>query len=222
MLDMKWEDFKKCLEKCAACRDNTSRELIDNNARPLFGKFRPISRGLLFVFEAPNRDDTYNPSKGYITVNAETDPSGTFLYELANRAFGCHPETLQIVNSVLCLPTERNGDRPVSGYQRRLCTENLRQQITILDPTVVVPLGVQPLKALDYVCQHGLSRISEGVAKSVKWMGRWLFPLYHTSKQARYGPTGRKPERQHSDWSELRKFTEDLQEYEHKQHLQKA
>lgn len=220
MLDMRWDGTKKNLAGCEACRENASGNLIDKNARPLFGKFRPIARGLLFVFEAPNRDDTYNPAKGYITVNAETDPSGTFLYELANRAFGCHPESLQIINSVLCLPAERNGDRNVSGRQRRLCTENLRQQITILDPLLVVPLGVQPLKALDHVCPHGIRRISEGVAQPVEWMGRWLFPLYHTSKQARYGPTGRKPERQHSDWCELRKFTAELQEHEKNQHGQ--
>jgi len=43
---------------------------------------RSCSSGLPVVLEAPNFDDTYNPAKGYVTVDRETDETGRFTYEL--------------------------------------------------------------------------------------------------------------------------------------------
>jgi len=36
-------------------------------------KSPPRKTDILFVLEAPNRDDTYNPDKKYLTIEPDTD-----------------------------------------------------------------------------------------------------------------------------------------------------
>ena len=206
-----WQSTKNNLSKCTLCHTTGQGSLLDRHARPLFGQFQPRPRSLLFVLEAPNADDTHNPSKGYITVGGDTDPSGTFLNELHETTFPTHSRGIQIVNSVLCLPAARRSSRPVSAAQRKLCSMNLRAQIETLDPAVVAPLGGEPLRALRLLDWHPYVSIGAGVSRPVRWLQRWLFPLYHTSLQARHGPHGRSRSEQFEDWSRLRVF---LQEQE--------
>jgi hypothetical protein len=51
-------------------------------ARPLFQLDSSIRRRIIFVFEAPNLANTYDPAKGRITCGVDTDPTGRFMFEL--------------------------------------------------------------------------------------------------------------------------------------------
>jgi len=199
---------------CEECRlrkklglvDVGGSELVDHRAKPLFGRFDPWKNGLLFVFEAPNLEDTIDPAKGYLTYDQETDPTGRFARVLMTEELGLAPQYFQVTNSVLCLPRSREGKFPVSAKQAQRCAARLREQIEVLAPAVVVSVGAKALDSLKHIEKHGLGKISEVVATPRAWFGRWLFPVYHTGQLARNAHNGRPESLQREDWRKLRLF----------------
>jgi len=117
-----WREFVDRHSRCSQC---TNEGLLDIRALPLFAKRPPRSFEILFILEAPNRDDTYNPNKKYITVGPDTDPTGSFFYDLFINELRFSLDDLFITNSVLCLPV---NDGPLSS-QRNNCLPILRQMI---------------------------------------------------------------------------------------------
>jgi len=201
-----WDMYKARCRKCEICR---SEQLLDDHAFPLFCKSPPRSTDLLFILEAPNRDDTYNPLKGYLTVDPNTDPSGKLFYHLFTKALCLDMLDLFLTNSVLCLPAERGGKRPVLAKQRLNCSAKLRELIDESDPLVVCAVGVPALGATELIEPHGLTRMATAVATAREWYGRVLFPVYHTSVQARNPRNGRPEEQQFRDWEELRRVLDE-------------
>jgi uracil-DNA glycosylase len=201
-----WRQLQSEMESCRACREGRASPLIDPAARPLFGRFQPWPEGVLFVFEAPNLDDTVNPGKQHLTIDPDTDPSGRFTHLLVTVELGLDVSAFQVTNSVLCLPA-RSGDKyPVRALQTRTCSSNLQRQIDVLRPRVVASVGGAALGATRLLEDHGLRTLATAVARPVRWYGRWLFPLLHTSMMARNGPGGRRAEQQRADWRHLRAF----------------
>jgi uracil-DNA glycosylase len=205
-IEARWQSLQQQQRTCQLCRTEGEPPLIDGAALPLFGRFRPWTGGVLFVFEAPNRDDTVNPAKRYLTIDPDTDPSGRFTHQLLTEELLLDPAAFQVTNSVLCLPAGASGKYPVRSPQTRRCSANLQQQIAALQPTVVAPVGGAALAATRVIEDHGHVRLADAVAKPTGWHGRWLFPLFHTSMLARNGPGGRKAEQQRADWRQLRTF----------------
>jgi uracil-DNA glycosylase family 4 len=124
---------------------------------------------VLFVFEAPNLDDTVNPAKQYLTVDPGTDPSGSFTHQLLTEELGLHASAFQVTNSVLCLPAGSGGKSPVRALQTRKCSGNLQRQIAVLRPKVVAPVGGAALAATRILEDHCLRSMSNAVARPVRW-----------------------------------------------------
>jgi hypothetical protein len=99
----------KFLETYRTCDKCKSQNLLDKRSFAIFTKYTPCSYNILFILEASNRDDTYNPKKGYLTVAELTDPSGRFFHDLFTNEFKFSINNLFITNSVLCLPAEKSG-----------------------------------------------------------------------------------------------------------------
>jgi hypothetical protein len=127
-----WRTLVNAQRDCRDCCEKCSPPLIEDLTRSLFGKFEPWGRGLLFVFEAPNHSDTFDSGKGYLTYDQETDPTGRFARVLMTEELGLNPRFFQVTNSVLCLPRDRRGKRPVSVRQVALCSTRIRDQILTL------------------------------------------------------------------------------------------
>lgn len=199
----RWPVLIERLQGCRTCHDAGR---LHPGARPLFGRFRGERSDLLFVLEAPNHDDTFNPAKGYLTVEPDTDPSGRFFHELYSEILGESIETLVITNAVLCLPAGSGGRYPVTSKMMTACSPNLRDQIASLDPLVVVTLGGKALDATRVIEAHGRRRLADAVALPISWFGRILFPVFHTGLLARNGPSGRSAEEQRKDWAKLREL----------------
>lgn len=193
--------FHRCtgdLSLCTRCQS-----LLEPGAYPLFQKAPSLPCRVLFILEAPNRDDTFDPAKGHLTYDTDTDPSGRFFRELYLTVANMKMEELYVTNSVLCLPKRKNDRHPVSGKMMRLCTDNIREMIDVFQPRIVCPVGTVALRALRLIEDHGQERLREAVAKRIPWHGRILFPLYHTGMLARNGPSGRNAVQQREDWQEL-------------------
>jgi hypothetical protein len=71
----KYDDYKTACLQCRVCHD---AGLCCTGAYPLFMEQAPINTDILLIGEAPNWNDTFTPSKGYLTVGPSTDPSGSF------------------------------------------------------------------------------------------------------------------------------------------------
>jgi len=207
--DRAWNGLQSRLSECRTCHGG-ELELAEPGAFPLFPRSMPTSPDIFFIFEAPNRDDTFDPNKEYLTYDYDTDPSGRFFGELFIEELREPIEAVAVTNSVLCLPLRKGDRHPVSTKMRRACSENLRAQIEVLNPAIVAPMGGQAMAATRLIEDHGKKKLADAVAAPIPWFGRQLFPLYHTGMLARNGPSGRKADEQRSDWRALRQLLDDL------------
>lgn len=196
--------WRAAMRSCRLCLDTDpplSYTGSEGSAMPLFHEEGNLDADVLFVMEAPNRDDTFDPLKGRLTLQPDTDPSGRFFHERLVMDLGLQPEDVMVTNAVLCLPAGANGKYPVLSQQRRLCAPNLHTMIEHVDPRVVVPLGGAALTALRLVEQHKLT-LRGSVAKPHSWFGRLLVPLYHPSN---LGRVTRSASQQIEDYRALRR-----------------
>lgn len=200
-----WREF---LEECSGCQRCKEEGLLYPRAFPVMMRVAPRTKDILFILEAPNRDDTYNPNKKHLTVEPDTDPSGKFFYDLFVNELRFCIKDLFVTNSVLCLPVKKNGKYPVSALQQKNCSDILRRMIDIFKPLIVCPVGGKALIALRRIQNHCHVNMADAVAKPTPWYGRILFPLYHTSAQARNPRNGRIEVKQRSDWRKLRRIWE--------------
>jgi uracil-DNA glycosylase family 4 len=190
-------------ERLRPCRECGNKNLLDESAMPLFGKFNPRRSGVLFVFEAPNLSDTVRPGKQYITYDFIEDETGRFTSKLFKETLGIDHYDFQVTNAALCLPRLRDGKYPVTSLQAKNCSKHLRSQIELLQPAIVASVGRVALDALRRLETFGYQGLSEVIGKPREWFGRHIFPLAHTS---RLGRVFRSEQDQLSDWRRLATF----------------
>ena len=152
-------------------------------ALPLFHKDATCPARIVLVAEAPNLADTFDPDKGRITVDAETDPTGRFMRQLLE-SVGLAPEDVLVTNTALCLPTKKAGKFPVEAPIARNCRPWLERIIVAADARVVVTWGGVALLGTRNVERHKLE-LRESVGRLHPWFGRLLLPLYHPGLLAR-------------------------------------
>ena len=150
---------------------------------------------VLFVAEAPGRlgaDRTGIPLSG--------DQSGRNFDELLRMA-GLRRSAIFVTNAVLCNPRDPQGRNAApTSVEIHNCAPFLRRTIELINPAVVIALGVVALRALAIVEPHGVV-LKRDVAQPVVWNDRLLIALYHPSPRARLH---RSIARQRDDFTALR------------------
>jgi len=139
------------------------------------------SLGILVVGEAPNHADTFDPDKGYLTYDYDTDPTGRFMRALLIEEAGLTADEIDHVlftNAVLCLPARRNDRHPVSIRQVDACKPWLVRLLEDADISIVVTMGATALRALNRIERHGWV-LKHAAGRIHGWYGRKLLPLYH-------------------------------------------
>lgn len=196
-------DLQGQISSCIRCRDLGLLFQHEDGrwAYPILQKAPPATATLMAVLEAPNGSDTFDPDKGYLTFDYETDPSGRFTRELFE-SISVDPATVFFTNTVLCLPARKADRHPVSAKQGGLCREWLAQTITTVNPQVVITFGGKALHAVGSLERHGLI-LRTGAGKLHDWLGRKLLPLYHPGL---LGRITRPADQQMHDISPLRSF----------------
>lgn len=133
---------------------------------------------IMFVGEAPGRlgaDRTAIPFHG--------DVSGDNFERLLQLA-GLARREVFVTNAVLCNPRDEKGNNaPPSRKVVRNCAVNLKEQIDIIRPKIVVTLGAAALSATKFIEEHDLL-LSEAVRTANAWFGTTLIPLYHPGARA--------------------------------------
>jgi uracil-DNA glycosylase family 4 len=150
---------------------NSSQRVLNRSAGSL-------TATVMFIGEAPGRlgaDDTGIPFHG--------DKAGHNFEELLEFA-GIDRADIFVTNSVLCNPKDEIGNNsPPTVSETSNCSHFLKQQIDLVNPLIVVTLGLNALKATNLVEQHVLS-LSQHVRTKNDWYNRILIPLYHPGQRA--------------------------------------
>lgn len=155
--------LKSVARSCVACR------LADGRLNVVFGDGNP-SADVVFVGEAPGaRED----EQGLPFVG----PSGKLLERLLGE-IGLRRDDVYIANVVKCRPPKNRDPRP---DEIEACKGYLREQISLIDPKVVVTLGNFSSKLL-LNTETGITRL-RGTA--YEWWGRYLVPTFHPAAALR-------------------------------------
>ncbi len=192
------------MRACRTCHEECPEAIYsgpEGDAQPLLHEEGNLSAKILFVGEAPSRDDTFfDPDNARLKIGVESDTSGKYVYKLLSDVLGLHPTEVLFTNAGLCLPAGSGGKHPLKAEQRKRCAVHLRRTIEEVSPDVVVTLGPTALQAVKAVEKHSL-KLKDAVATAHPWFGRLLFPLY----QPRVGsPAQRSVAQQGADWLALR------------------
>ena len=151
---------------CTACR------LAETRTQVVFGVGDPDA-DVMFIGEAPgfNEDLQGEPFVG---------AAGQLLNRLLGE-IGLSREEVYIANVIKCRPPNNRDPAPDEVDS---CKGYLRAQITLIDPSVVVPLGNFATKLLMRT-EKGITRL-RGHAYPW-WQGRTLIPSYHPAAALRSG-----------------------------------
>jgi uracil-DNA glycosylase family 4 len=154
----------------------------------------PPRARVMLVGEAPGR---YGAGRSGVPFRG--DEAGRRFESLLAVA-GLTREDVFVTNAVLCNPLDASGRnrRPKASEVER-CGAFLQRQIELVEPEVVVALGVVALEALGHIEPHGLT-LREGCGRAVEWLGRRLVPLYHPGRRAL---VHRDEASQREDWRRL-------------------
>jgi DNA polymerase len=157
------DELRTVALSCAACR------LAEGRLNVVFGDGNP-SADVVFVGEAPGaRED----EQGLPFVG----PSGKLLERLLSE-IGLSREDVYIANVVKCRPPKNRDPRP---DEIEACKGYLRNQLSLIDPKVVVTLGNFSSKLL-LNTETGITRL-RGTA--YEWWGRYLVPTFHPAAALR-------------------------------------
>ena len=157
------DQLKTVALACTACG------LADGRLNVVFGDGSP-SADVVFVGEAPGaRED----EQGLPFVG----PSGKLLERLLSE-IGLRREDVYIANVVKCRPPKNRDPRP---DEIEACKGYLRNQLSLIDPKVVVTLGNFSSKLL-LNTETGITRL-RGTA--YEWWGRYLVPTFHPAAALR-------------------------------------
>ena len=167
-----WSELTASARGCLACPElSAARQHVVVGDAP--GGSRPL---FALVGEAPGatEDDTGRPFVGR---------SGALLDQLLTEA-GLSRSQAAVLNIVKCRPP---GNRTPKAPEVARCSGWLRRQLELLDPPVVVALGLSaakwflgPRTVLARAREEGPHRFD----------GRTLWATYHPSAAIRFGPGG--------------------------------
>lgn len=167
--------FAELVQVVQACRRCPRMEGRTRVLSPANG---PLSARIMFVAEAPGRFGA--DASG---VPLSVDRTGRTFEQLLAAA-RLDRDDIFITNAVLCNPRDQEGrnDRPIPAEVAN-CGDHLLEVIEIVNPEWVVTLGTVALAAVARIQSHDLV-LRRDVGRPVRWLGRWLLPLYHPGPRA--------------------------------------
>lgn len=177
------EELHSVMVRCTRCDLSLSRTRVVPGA----GNSRA---GILFVGEAPGRNED---REGVPFVGA----SGKLLDAMLETA-GLDRDEVFIANVVRCRPPKNRGPK---AFEIRACAGWLAEQIRLIEPRLVVPLGRY---ALQHFIPKGKITQLRGSPREIEYNERTLtlYPLLHPSAVLR------NPERRPEYEEDFRKLNE--------------
>ncbi|GBE26020.1 uracil DNA glycosylase superfamily protein [bacterium BMS3Bbin02] len=153
-------------DRAASC---TQCELAATRTTVVFGAGDP-NASLVIVGEGPGKNED---EQGLPFVGRSGALLDTLLAEI-----GRERNDVYIANVVKCRPPGNRDPRPV---EIETCKPYLRQQLVLIDPTVVVTLGNFSSKLL-LNTDVGITKLR---GQAYPWWGRYLVPTFHPAAALR-------------------------------------
>ena len=173
-MDEKRRQFQALVSEAAAC---VRCSAMCGRTAVLSELNGPIDARVMFIGEAPGRkgaDRTRIPFSG--------DQSGRN-FERFLTSINLQRSEIFITSAALCNPRKATGaNRRPTASELRNCSDFLRRTLALVDPAVIVTLGMVALEALKSLQYHELN-LRKDAGKIRLWNGRLLVPLYHPSPQ---------------------------------------
>jgi uracil-DNA glycosylase family 4 len=170
--DRKFDELCSKVHFCTRC------VRMEESARVLSRAAGSLTASVMFIGEAPGRlgaDASEIPFHG--------DQAGQNFEDLLAFA-GFNRADVFITNAVLCNPkSPKNTNATPTSAEVDNCSPYLREQLALVEPRIVVPLGSVALEALRRIESHDLT-LAGDVRTAHKWFGRLLVPLYHPGARA--------------------------------------
>ena len=164
--------FKQLVSEAASC---TQCPAMCGRSAVLSSLNGPVDARVMFVGEAPGRkgaDRTRIPFSG--------DQSGAN-FDRYLSSINLSREEIFITSAALCNPRAESGaNRRPSLRELANCSAFLRRTIDLVNPRVIVTLGLVALEALKRIQYHEFN-LKESASKIQSWNGRVLVPIYHPS-----------------------------------------
>lgn len=156
---------------------------------------------ILFINERPGKKGT--GKSGRISFDNE-DPSARFFKELFS-TIGINRKDVFITNAVLCYPSaEWYVDTVPHRKQIMNCLSFLERQIKVVNPRLIVTLGLTALRAVKYLFPNSVQlkhfRLRDNIGEVITDVTLAIYPLYHTASKARATRPGQK---QTEDWQKI-------------------
>ena len=171
-------DLHRAIAVCQKCR------LFRHRLQTVPGQGAPNSR-LMFIGEGPGFEED---QQGFPFVG----PAGQLLTKMI-RAINLHREEVFITNVVKCRPPE---NRLPLEYEVEACRPFIEEEIRLVDPQILVPLGNCAAQALT----RSKNKISSLRGRLLDINGRQLIPSYHPAYLLR------NPDAKREAWEDLKKI----------------
>lgn len=150
-------DLAEAASGCTKCR------LAERRTQVVFGVGNPVA-DLMFIGEGPG---FHEDKQGEPFVGAAGQLLNTMLAEI-----GVTRADVYIANVVKCRPP---GNRDPQADEIEACSPFLREQVTLVDPRVIVTLGNFATRTI-LETQAGISRLR---GRRFEWGGRIVIPTFH-------------------------------------------
>lgn len=167
-----FDDFVYSVQRCDLCERMCDRKKVLSRING------NINSKVMFVAEAPGRlgaECTGIPLYG--------DRTGEN-FEMLLSNIGWQRDDVFITNAILCNPQDEDGNNATpTAREISNCSYFLSMTIELINPEIVVTLGIKALEAIKNIAQHDYT-LKDHVASLQPWNKRFLFPLYHMSPRA--------------------------------------
>ena len=163
-----WAALAASAQTCVACPD-----LALHRTRVVVGD-APAGARLLLMGEAPGAQED-------LTGRPFVGRSGQLLDRLLADV-GLDRDRVAVLNTAKCRPP---GNRPPTTVESRRCRGWTERQLDLVDPAVVVPLGLSATRWF-----LGPTTLTAVRGRVHEVAGRRVLPTYHPSAALRWGPGG--------------------------------
>jgi uracil-DNA glycosylase family 4 len=183
-----FDNFVNAINDCTLCSRLCSKVKV-------LSKFNGnINTKVIFIAEAPGR---LGAQKTAIPLYGDRTGEN---FELLLSNIGWNRDQVFITNAVLCNPINESGnnDKP-SKEEITNCSSYLEMTINLINPVVIVTLGITALESLKKISPHNYI-LKDNVGQILDWNGYKLMPLYHPGPRA---VLHRNLHKQRSDFIEL-------------------
>lgn len=186
------EQLKSRILNCTACELHTTRN------HPIWGEGN-INAEILLIGEAPGADEDRigRPFVG---------KSGQLLDKILAACGFTREEHVFLSNVLRCRPP---GNRTPKDTEVKACIPFLYEQIKIVEPKIIIPLGATALK---HLFQDQTLKITKLRGSWMNWENRLVMPVFHPSALLR------NPNLKRETWEDYKKMVFKYRELVNPQH----